>query len=58
MYKFLKEVEDNPDDYRNTRVIFWHTGGSLGAYDKTDALATYLEKYSSVNRMDVYSRKL
>ncbi len=58
MYKFMKEVEDNPDVYRNSRIIFWHTGGSLGVYDKTDALATYLEKYSPVSRMDVYNKNL
>jgi len=57
LYQFMKEVHENPDRYRDSRVVFWHTGGSLGQYDKIEALASTLEVVSPVKRLDVYGTR-
>lgn len=57
LYQFMKEIEENPDSYRNKRIVFWHTGGSLGNFEKIDALRAKLQSVSTVKRMDVYGRK-
>jgi D-cysteine desulfhydrase len=58
LYHFIfHELEENPDLYKNSNVLFWHTGGSLGNYDKIDALSSTLEISSPVTRLDVYGKK-
>ena len=57
MYQFMKEMQENPDSYRNSRIVFWHTGGSLGNYEKIESLTATLESISPVERMNVYGRK-
>lgn len=49
---------NKPEEFRNSRIMFWHTGGSLGVYDKIDALAPSLERLSGISRMDVYGKKM
>jgi D-cysteine desulfhydrase len=55
LFQFINEIKDNPESYRNSSVVFWHTGGSLGNYDKN--WSGLLHSVSSVERMDVYSKK-
>lgn len=57
LFRFMEEIKQNPESYKNSRVLFWHTGGSLGNYEKIDALRSKLRLISSVERMDVYKRK-
>lgn len=56
LFYFIKEVEAHPDKYRNKRILFWHTGGSLGVYDKVEALSPILKKVSSVERLKLYNQ--
>jgi 1-aminocyclopropane-1-carboxylate deaminase/D-cysteine desulfhydrase-like pyridoxal-dependent ACC family enzyme len=57
LYHFLSEVvADNPDEYQDKRVLFWHTGGALGLYDKGGALVDSLNQISPVKRLDVYGK--
>mmetsp|Transcript_24531 Transcript_24531/g.67728 ORF Transcript_24531/g.67728 Transcript_24531/m.67728 type:complete len:449 (-) Transcript_24531:145-1491(-) len=57
LFQFMNEVKDNPETYRNSRVVFWHTGGALGNYEKIESLRSTLQSVSPVERMDVYGRK-
>ena len=57
LYNFMKEIKANPDSYRDSRVVFWHTGGSLGNYEKVDSLSQTLQSISPVQRMNVYGKK-
>lgn len=34
----LKKMHDNPDHFQGKDILFWHTGGLLGMYDKKDDL--------------------
>lgn len=58
LYQFIKEVMNKPEEFRNSRIMFWHTGGSLGVYEKIDALAPSLERLSDISRMDVYGKTM
>jgi len=58
LYHFVThELVERPEIYRNTNVLFWHTGGSLGNYDKIDSLSKTLRQLSPVTRLDVYGKK-
>ncbi|KAL7487037.1 hypothetical protein ACHAW6_012652 [Cyclotella cf. meneghiniana] len=35
LFHFLtKVVEEDPESYRDSNILFWHTGGALGIYEK------------------------
>ena len=57
LFQFMNEIKQNPESYRNTSVLFWHTGGSLGLFDKIESLNGSLQSISPVERMDVYGKK-
>jgi 1-aminocyclopropane-1-carboxylate deaminase/D-cysteine desulfhydrase-like pyridoxal-dependent ACC family enzyme len=53
LYYFLSTVlEENPEVYRDTNILFWHTGGSIGLYDKGDDLLERMSQSSHVIRID------
>jgi D-cysteine desulfhydrase family pyridoxal phosphate-dependent enzyme len=55
LYHFLKHVvEEDPTSYRDKNVLFWHTGGALGIYEKGDDLLPKFSDVSPVKRIDVY----
>lgn len=57
LYHFLKEVvPKDPGEYQGKNVLFWHTGGALGLYDKGDDLLDTLNQISPVKRLDVYGK--
>ncbi len=52
LYYFLeKVVKDDPEAYRNKKLLFWHTGGSVGLFEKGDALLERLNLSSQVERI-------
>jgi D-cysteine desulfhydrase family pyridoxal phosphate-dependent enzyme len=53
LYYFLSTVlEEDPEIYRDTNILFWHTGGSIGLYDKGDDLLERMSQSSHVIRID------
>ena len=53
LYYFLeKVVKDDPESYRNKNILFWHTGGSIGLYEKGDSLLEKMLLKSPVKRID------
>mmetsp|Transcript_44528 Transcript_44528/g.49916 ORF Transcript_44528/g.49916 Transcript_44528/m.49916 type:complete len:454 (-) Transcript_44528:1020-2381(-) len=57
LFQFIEEVKKDPESYRDSRIVFWHTGGSLGNFEKVEALSANLRSVSQVERMDVYGNK-
>lgn len=58
LYHFLTRVlEENPNAYMNSNILFWHTGGALGIYEKGNELSNRLETNSQVKRIDIYGKK-
>lgn len=57
LYHFLTQVvQEDSDEYQGKNVLFWHTGGALGLYDKGEALVDTLNQISPVKRLDVYGK--
>jgi 1-aminocyclopropane-1-carboxylate deaminase/D-cysteine desulfhydrase-like pyridoxal-dependent ACC family enzyme len=57
LYHFLTQVvQEDSDEYQGKNVLFWHTGGALGLYDKGEALLDTLNQISPVKRLDVYEK--
>ena len=57
LYHFVNHVlEDDLESFRGKNILFWHTGGALGLYDKGDALKETLDDISPVMRLDVYDK--
>jgi D-cysteine desulfhydrase len=53
LYHFFTDVlEGDPEAYRDKKILFWHTGGGLGLYEKGDALLARLSIASPVIRID------
>lgn len=58
LYYFLKKVvEGDSKEYRDKNILFWHTGGAIGLYEKGDDLVERLNAASPVKRIDVYAKK-
>ncbi|PRQ15819.1 putative D-cysteine desulfhydrase [Rosa chinensis] len=49
-YGLLKDMAENPKKWEGRKILFIHTGGLLGLFDKVEQIAPSLGKYS---RMDV-----
>ena len=59
LYHFIMhELHEHPNLYKDSTILFWHTGGSLGLYDKIDLLSSIAKKSSPVTRLDVYGKQL
>jgi len=56
LYHFINLMKENPEQYRNSKVLFWHTGGSLGIYERDNELMASLKDTSRVQRLDVYGK--
>ena len=57
MYHFVNNiVQNDPMSFEGKNILFWHTGGSLGMFDKEDALIDDLLKISPVIRMLPYTQ--
>jgi D-cysteine desulfhydrase len=70
LYGFYQLLRDNPDQFRGGdgggRILFWHTGGALGLYDKSPDLHPFLRTATSssssqqqrrqITRLDVYGK--
>lgn len=55
LHALLEEMHERPEDWRGRTVLFIHTGGLLGMYDKLDQLQGVLQASGSarVERMQV-----
>eukprot|EP00775_Hariotina_reticulata_P005604 gene5604-5842_t len=49
----LQDMAKRPQQWRGKRVLFVHTGGLLGMYDKLDQLQPLVEQTGRHYRMDV-----
>jgi hypothetical protein len=54
----IKDMQERPDAWSGRRVLFWHTGGLLGLYDKAAQLQPLVEADKHVSRMKVWAGSL
>ncbi len=53
MYQMLKDMGDDAGGWAGRKVIFLHTGGLLGLYEKSDQLAPLVEGLGKAHRLQV-----
>ena len=53
LHGLLEEMRQRPEDWRGRRVLFVHTGGLLGLYDKIPELQPLVEGQGRVHRLVV-----
>jgi hypothetical protein len=57
MYHFVTNIlEAEPEKFRNTNIVFIHTGGTLGMFDKGDELMSKLQEIGPAKRLDIYGK--
>ena len=55
MYHFINNVVPAKlDSFEGKNVLFWHTGGSLGMFDKQEAITDALMKKSPLKKLQPY----
>lgn len=58
LYHFLHEVlAGDPDMFRGKNIMFVHTGGALGLFDKQQNLLSTLTHIAPTKRLDIYGKK-
>lgn len=50
-HTLVEEMEQQPQQWKGRKVLFLHTGGLFGMYDKTSQLQPMLEKMDKADRM-------
>ena len=56
LYNFLRVLESDPESFRDQTILFWHTGGALGLFDKCDELLETLRTEAPCQRLDIYGK--
>lgn len=51
LHGFMKDVRANPEAWAGSRVLFVHTGGLLGMYEKTAQLQPIVEQLQRCRRL-------
>lgn len=53
IHGMLEEMKVRPEEWEEARVLFVHTGGLLGMYEKVPQLQELVAKLDRVHRMQV-----
>ena len=56
-YGLLKDMAGNPAKWKGRKVLFIHTGGLLGLYDKADQLSSLAGSWRRMDLEDSVPRK-
>eukprot|EP00879_Flechtneria_rotunda_P019724 GHRR01020725.1.p1 GENE.GHRR01020725.1~~GHRR01020725.1.p1 ORF type:complete len:184 (+),score=80.96 GHRR01020725.1:487-1038(+) len=56
MHALLADMAAAPTEWEGKRVLFIHTGGLLGMYDKVDQLQPLIEQLGRTYRLDVTAK--
>lgn len=56
LYNFMQLVENDASSYAGQNIVFWHTGGALGLFDKCDDMLSTLQAERPCQRLDVYGK--
>lgn len=49
-YGMMKDMGENPTKWEGRKILFIHTGGLLGLYDKADEIGSLMGKW---RKMDI-----
>lgn len=52
----LKNMAEDPAKWKGRKVLFIHTGGLLGLYDKTEQMASMMGKWQKMDMDETVPR--
>ena len=52
-HAFLADMQASPEEWRDRRVLFLHTGGLLGIYAEAAGLRAVLEQQGRAHRLQI-----
>lgn len=53
VHGLLQDMRANPEEWRGSRVLFVHTGGLLGMYEKVPQLQGLVERLGRSHRLQL-----
>lgn len=56
-YGMMKDMAENPKDWEGRKVLFIHTGGLLGLFDKVEQMASLVGNWRQMDILDSTPRK-
>ncbi|GAA0162592.1 hypothetical protein LIER_18652 [Lithospermum erythrorhizon] len=56
-YGMMKDMAENPTKWEGKNVMFIHTGGLLGLYDKAEQIASSVGKWRGMDIHETIPRK-
>ena len=56
-YGMMKDMAENPKKWEGRKVLFIHTGGLLGLFDKTDQMGSLVGNWCKMDICDSIPRK-
>lgn len=57
-YGMLNDMAQNPKKWEGRKVLFVHTGGLLGLFDKVDQMAPRVKNWSRMDVMNLFRGKM
>jgi len=56
-YGMMKDMAENPKNWEGRKVLFIHTGGLLGLFDKVDQMSSLVENWGRMEVQESVPRK-
>ncbi|CAO2842147.1 unnamed protein product [Amaranthus hypochondriacus] len=56
-YGLMKDITENPEKWQGRKILFIHTGGLLGLFDKTNELGTMIGNWKQMELQDSVPRQ-
>ena len=53
VHGMLQDMQAHPEEWQGARVLFVHTGGLLGAYEKAAQLQPLVEALGTSHRLEI-----
>lgn len=53
----MKDMDENSKKWEGKKILFIHTGGQQGLYDKTEQMAPLVDKWRKMNIHESIQRK-
>lgn len=57
VYGMMKDMAENPGKWEGRKVLFIHTGGLLGLFDKTEQMAPLIKNWRRMEIRETAPRK-
>jgi hypothetical protein len=53
-FQYMQHQQHENARLKNSNILFWHTGGGLGLFDKCNDIENTMIQHSPCEKLDVY----